>query len=101
MKTKFAAIILMMLSVNALAGQEVVQIIDSQPVYDTQVVENRCSWNPALARRVCEATARPDKPFPLPQHFNVTVKRSDGTIVKMPSNQNYFAGERVIMNNTD
>lgn len=100
MKRKFALLIaLMTISITGHAVQEVVYVLDSRPVYDTNNVSNQCYWNQAYGQTICEAVARPDRPFPLPIAHNVTVRRVNGSVETFRSAYNYRPNTKITVEN--
>lgn len=99
MKRNIAAVILMTISLSAIAVPEVVEVLNVRPVFDTNVVSNQCYWNEYHQRNICEAVARPDRPYPLPTHFNVTVRRVNGSVETFQSRYGYRPNTRITVEN--
>lgn len=94
MKLKSVVVALLMFSAFPAVAQMVV-VVKSNPVYDVNAVENRCEWNEHHQQQVCQAIAKPDRPFPLPIGFNTTVLLPNGEEAVIRTKYRYDRGGRV------
>lgn len=95
MKQRVFVTLFLLLPICAVAKTELVTVLDAAPVYNPDTYTESCFWNYALQKDVCELIARPDKPFPLPMGFDVTVKRMNGEVVTFRSEYRYTVGSKV------
>jgi hypothetical protein len=94
----FIAAMMMACSLSSFADQTYqATVVASVPLYDVNTVTNQCEWNPLQYDYVCQAVARPDRPFPLPVAFKTTVQMPDGTVETIRTRNRYDRGVRVKM----
>lgn len=92
-------ILVSLLMISFAAQAEMYQILESRPVYDTEVVRNVCRYDYDRGQRICEAMARPDRPYPSPIAFNITARReATGEVIRFQTRHEYGYGTRVNIN---
>ena len=95
--TKFLTMLAaLLISFSVYSREELATVIGSKAIYDESNITVECDYDINYGK-VCERVARPDRPFPLPIAFTVTVQTADGETATLPAPNLYRKGVKIMV----